>query len=232
MTNAADAFFGGSSKSAKFQTIGETVGGPITHIGAEQQQTEFGSGKPLFWDNGEPRTQLPITVQTNLRDAADPNDDGQRTFYVKGEMKKAIAAALRAAGAKMALGGVLTVTYTGDEPTKGFPKKLYTATYAPPAPGAGFFEEQAAPVQAVAQPVAVAPQPAPQPQPIPAAQPGMVQVTPEQYAAMQAAMTAGMPGQPQQAQPAAPVQQPAQQASYAQYAAAMGFTQPTDQPPF
>ena len=229
MTTAADAFFGGSAKSAKFETIGETVGGPITHIGSEQQQTEFGSGKPLFWDNGEPRTQLPITVQTNLRDASDATDDGQRTFYVKGEMKKAIGAALRAAGAKMAIGGTITITYTGDEPTKGFPKKLYSATYTPPVPGAGFFEEQPqqapqpvaqAPV-AAPQPVAQAPVAAPQPaaQQAPQAAPGMVQLTAEQYAAMQAGMQAAM------AQQAAPPAAAPQQPAYADYAAQMGFPQ-------
>ena len=231
MTNPADLFFGDSSKSAKFETVGETVGGPITHIGEARQQTEFGSGKPLTWDDGSPRMQLPVTVQTTLRDAADPNDDGQRTFYVKGEMKKAIGQALRAAGAKMAVGGVLTISYVGEEPTKGFPKKLYAATYAPPAPGAGFFEEAAQPVQPApvyqqptVQPVQQA-QPAPQPQAAPAAQPGMVQLTAEQYAAMQAAMAA-------QQQPA-PAQQPTPTAPYSQYAEAMGFLPPkTDTPPF
>jgi hypothetical protein len=177
--------------------------------------------------------QLPVTVQTNLRDASDPNDDGKRTFYVKGEMKKAIGMALRAAGAKMAIGGTLTVTYVGDEPTKGFPKKIYTATYAPPAPGAAFFEEQAAPQQQPQQ-VAYPPQ---QPQqyspPVMQAAPpvqaapgaGMVQLTPEQYAAMQAAMA-------QQAPPAAAQPAESQKAPYSQYAEAMGFAQPTDKAPF
>jgi hypothetical protein len=224
MTNPADSFFGDSAKSAKFDSIGETVGGPITHIGEPRQQTEFGSGKPLTWDDGSPRMQLPITVQTNQRDPHDPQDDGKRVFYVKGEMKKAITAALRATHAKMAIGGTLTLTYVGDEPTKGFPKKLYQASYTPPAPGAGFFDQgepqqqahQAPPAQQYAPPVQAAPV-APQ---APAAQPGMVQLTPEQYAAMQAAM----------AQQAAPAQAPAQQAVPADYAAQMGF--PTDKAPF
>lgn len=221
MTSPADLFFGDSSKSAKFDTIGETVGGPITHIGEARQQTEFGSGKPLTWDDGSPRMQLPVTVQTSLRDATDPNDDGKRTFYVKGEMKKAIGNALRQANAKMAIGGVLTVTYTGDEPTKGFPKKLYSATYTPPAPGGDFFE--AAPAQAPAyqqptvQPVQAAP-PVAQPA-APTATPGMVQITPEQYAAMQAAIAQQQPPQPAQPTPAP------QAAQYADYAAQMGFTQ-------
>lgn len=211
MSTPADLFFGDSSKSAKFETVGETVGGPITTIGEARQQTDFNTGMPLTWDDGSPRMQLPVTVQTTLRDASDPNDDGKRTFYVKGEMKKAIGNALRAANAKMAVGGVLTISFIGEEPTKGFPKKLYSATYVPPAPGAGFFEEAA---QAAPQPAPTY-QPPAQPVQQPQAAPGMVQLTAEQYAAMQAAMA-----QQQQPAPAAP-----QQAAYADFAAALGFQQ-------
>jgi len=224
MTNPADSFFGGGSKSAKFETVGETVGGAITHIGEPRQQTDFRDGTPLTWRDGSPRMQLPVTVQTQLRDAADPTDDGKRTFYIKGEMKKAIEAALRAAGAGMAVGGVLTITFSGQQPTEGgFPKKLYTAAYQPPSPTAGFFSPEhgagasptvAQPVQTYAQQTTVAaPSPVQQ-------QSGMVQLTPEQYAAMQAGMQ-------QVAQPAPAVPE-SQKASYADYAARMGFT-PTEQ---
>lgn len=214
MTNPADSFFGESSPSAKFDAIGTTVGGVITRIGDPMQQTDFSSGKPLTWDDGTPRMQLPVTLQTDLRDPSNPLDDGKRTLYVKGEMKKAIGAALRAAGAKMALGGTLTVTFSGEEPTAGFPKKLYTATYAAPAPGGAFFEEPAvgtpAPVAAahVGQPPA-APQPAPA-----AVPPG---VDPQAWAAFQA-----MQAQAQQNAPAAPPLD----ATNAAYAAQMGFQAP------
>ncbi len=215
MTNPADSFFGESSPSAKFDAIGTTVGGVITRIGNPMQQTDFSSGKPLTWDDGTPRMQLPVTVQTDLRDPSNPLDDGKRTLYVKGEMKKAIGAALRAAGAKMAVGGTLTVTFSGEEPTGGYPKKLYTATYAAPAPGAGFFEEPAAPVAAAhvgAPPAAPAPAPAaPAPAGVPAG------VDPAQWAAFQA-----MQAQAQQAAPAAP----ALDAQNAAYAAQMGFQAP------
>ncbi len=229
MTNPADSFFGGGSKSAKFETVGETVGGAITHIGEPRQQTDFRDGTPLTWRDGSPRMLLPVTVQTQLRDAADPTDDGKRTFYIKGEMKKAIEAALRAAGAGMAQGGVLTVAFTGTEPTDGgFPKKLYAATYQPPS--ATFLQQPAA--APPAQPVQPAPAQAYQPTPVaPAAlQPGMVQLTAEQYAAMQAGMVAQV----------APAPPESQKASYADYAARMGFTPAeqghpapvTDTPPF
>jgi hypothetical protein len=215
MTNPADSFFGESSPSAKFDAIGTTVGGVITRIGDPMQQTDFSSGKPLTWDDGTPRMQLPVTVQTDLRDPSNPLDDGKRTLYVKGEMKKAIGAALRAAGTKMALGGTLTVTFSGEEPTAGYPKKLYTATYAAPAPGGAFFEEPAAPVAAAhvgAPPAAPAPAPAaPAPAGVPAG------VDPAAWAAFQA-----MQAQAAQAAPAAPPLD----AQNAAYAAQMGFQAP------
>lgn len=239
MTNPADTFFGGGSKSAKFDQVGQTVGGPITHIGEPRQQTDFKTGDPLTWRDGSPRLQLPVTVQTTLRDPADPTDDGKRTFYIKGETKKAIEQALRAAGTGMQVGGVLTVTFSGQEPTdQGSPKKLYTATYQPPSPAAGFFHPEhgagasptvAQPVQTQAQQLA---QPAPAPQPV-APTPVQPQMTPEQYAAYQA-------WQAEQARAQAPV--PAASttpAQYADYAAQMGFGQQqaplppvTDTPPF
>lgn len=212
MTNPADLFFGDSSKSAKFEAVGDTVGGPIVSIGEPRQQTDFKTKEPLTWKDGSPRMQLPVTVQTTLREASNPEDDGKRTLYVKGEMKKAIGDALRTAHAKMAVGGVLTVTFSGERANDGgYPTKLYTATYQPPAAGDTFFEE---PAQAAPQATA------------PASQPQMVQLTPEQYAAMQAAMAN------QQA-----AQQPAQGApqkasSYEQYAKAMGFTPQNTNPPF
>lgn len=210
MSNPADAFFGDSSKSAKFATVGDTVTGPIVNIGEPRQQTEFRTdgqpGAPLFWPDGTPRMQLPVTLQTDQRDPADSFDDGKRTLYIKGELKKAIGAALKTSGARLAVGGVLSVTFSGEEPTKGYPKKLYTATYQPPAPGGSFFDEQ--PAAAQAPPAAPAPAP---------------QFTPEQFAAMQAAMANQQAQQPA----AAP-----QKASYEQYAQAMGFTPQDTNPPF
>lgn len=211
MTNPADSFFGDSSKSAKFTEVGDTVAGQIVSIGEQRQQTEFRTdgqpGAPLYWPDGSPRMQLPITVATDARDASDPFDDGHRTLYVKGEMKKAITAALKVSRAKLAVGGTLSVTFAGEEPTKGYPKKLYTATYA--APAAGFFEEPAQPVAAAH----VGPPPA-APQPAPAAVPPGVD--PAQWAAFQAMQAQA------QAAPAAP----ALDATNAAYAAQMGFQAP------
>jgi hypothetical protein len=142
---------GGGAKSAKFETIGTLIGGPITDEPVLAQQTKFGTGEPEFWNDGKPRMQLIVKVQTTLHEDAD--DDGIRAFYIKGEMQKAVRDAVRKAGATgLAIGGTLQIAYTGDgpRPQAGFPPKLYAAQYTAPVAGADFFAEPtpaAAPVE-------------------------------------------------------------------------------------
>jgi hypothetical protein len=156
MSDAMGFLLGGSVPSAKFDTAGTTVGGPITEEPELRQQIDYDTDEPAVWKDGKPKMQLVVTVQTNLRDPQNPDDDGTRRFYVRSNLQKAVAQAVRQAGAKsLEVGGVLNVTYTGDGP-KTNPKfnapKLYSATYTPPAEG--FL---AAPVAEEAAPVAAAP---------------------------------------------------------------------------
>lgn len=141
MSTADEFLFGGGGKSASFENIGDTVTGTIVSTEV-QQQTDISDGKPLTWDNGDPRMQLVVRLQTTARD--DDDDDGIRAVYVRGSKRAgsrslhdAVASAVRASGAKgLEAGGTLTVTHTGTEPsaTRGFnPRKLYSATYKPPS---------------------------------------------------------------------------------------------------
>lgn len=194
-TNEIDGFLlGGGGKSASFDNIGDTITGTI--VSAEvRDQTDIATGKVLTWDDGSVRKQLVVTLQTSLRE--DGDDDGQRNVYVKGSKKAgsrslhdAVASAVRASGARsLEVGGTLTVTHDGVEPsqTRGFSdRKLYSASYAAPdkAAQAGAFlgtaPAAAPPAAPVAAPVAqAAPAVAVQAQPA-AAAPAM---TPEQQAA-------------------------------------------------
>ena len=205
MTNASDFLLGGGGgQSARFETIGDTVTGQI--ISAEvKQQTEIGTGAPLTWDNGDPRMQLVVRLQTTLCDPSDPDDDGVRAIYVKGSKKAgsrsmhdAVAQAVRAAGAKgLDVGGTLSVQYVATEPssTRGFnDRKLFAASYTPPSPtaaAASFLGAQQAPTQQ-----APAPQPpaamAPQAQPAAPQLPDMPQgVDPAVWAQLQQRYAAG-----------------------------------------
>ncbi|USH45348.1 hypothetical protein SEA_RUTHIEJR_70 [Mycobacterium phage Ruthiejr] len=163
-------FFGSGVPSAKFNTIGDTVGGKIVAEPTIEQQRDYGTGAPLVYDDGNPRMQMVITVQTDLCDPEVPDDDGQRRLFVKGAMKYAIGQALKAAGKQQPeVGGELYVTYTHDGEQKNpllNPPKQFAARYTPPALAAQFFNgaqaQPAAVTQAVAAaPAAVAPAPAP-----------------------------------------------------------------------
>jgi hypothetical protein len=140
MTDSNDFLMGGGGASAKFDQVGDTIAGTIVSTEV-RQQTKLEDGTPLTWENGDPRMQLVVTLQTDAHD--DTDDDGKRALYVKGSkspgsqsLHDAVRAAVQGARAKgLEVGGTLTVSYIGDEPskTRGFnPRKLYSATYAAP----------------------------------------------------------------------------------------------------
>lgn len=126
---------GGGVKGAKFpdQQFGTTVTGTITEPPELRQQRDFDDNSLKFFDDGNPMMQLVVKLQTSERDPADPDDDGVRAVYVKGQLREAVQKAVRAAGAdRLEVGGTLTVRYVRDEPNsrgRGKPKKVYTAQY-------------------------------------------------------------------------------------------------------
>jgi len=134
---------GGGSKAFPFDTPGDKVRGEIVDV-RTAQATDPGTGKPKFWDNGDPVWQVVVTLQTDLRDPELPDDDGLRTVYLKGGKKrasteKAAADAVKAAGAtQLLVGGTFGLVYTGDgaktNPAFNAPKE-YGATYVPPVAG-------------------------------------------------------------------------------------------------
>lgn len=209
-----DDFFGGGGKSISFDdrkgyVVGTPKGGVIVSIKAKQQQTDYKTKKPAFWDEAqrEPKWTLPIEVQTNERDPETPHDDGRRTLWVQGGIERAIREALRATGAKIRPGGTLLVAWVAGSGQDGDPKQ-YRAQYTPAAETAAD-QMFAAPVQQApqyAQPVA------PQGQ---WSAPGSVTPATPQYAAPAPQWGAPQPvaaPQPQQwqtpaAQPAAPAPQ-------------------------
>ncbi|MFE7077906.1 hypothetical protein ACFU96_48350 [Streptomyces sp. NPDC057620] len=190
--SADDFLLGGSVPSAKFPTIGTTVTGRVTERPSVEQQRDFTTGELKWWEDGKPQLQLVVTVSTSERDPENPDDDGTRRFYIKGQLKNAVAQAVRSAGAKgVEVGGTLTITYARDgqksNPRFNAPKE-YTAQYV------------AAAVNELHTPEPAAPQ-----QPATAGIPSSVTgLTPEQLAAAQAnPATAALLAQQQAAQAAA-----------------------------
>ena len=141
-------FLMGGSKSVKFPTIGTSVVGRI--IEPEPKKIAVlnpKTMKPETWDNGQEKEQIVVNLQTTERDPELENDDGQRRLFLKGNLQKAVAAAVRSSGAKgLAIGGVIKATYTGDgikpSATLNAPKE-FKAVYKPPAPTEVPVEEKA-----------------------------------------------------------------------------------------
>lgn len=132
LNNANEFLLAGGAPAAKFPTIGTVVQGAV--VAAElREQTDFDTGRPLVWDDGKPRMQLVVTIQTDESDGGD--DDGTRRIFAKGQMLAAIRTAVRPHGG-IAIGGTIKVRYSrdGEQKKRGFaPPKEYDVRYDPPA---------------------------------------------------------------------------------------------------
>lgn len=190
--SAFDFFAPRASHSWKFTNPGDTHTGTITEVSDARQATEYGSNELAYWDKERirPKMQVAVTLDTAERDPQDANDTGKRTLWVvedgrSGSILSAIRQAVHQAGAgTIDIGGQLTVAFSSFDPNSknpANPRKIYSASYVPPAPAGGMFTNQApaqpvvAPVPAPAAPAQpVAPAPA---QPV-AAQPVAAPATP------------------------------------------------------
>ena len=181
--SAFDFFAPRASHSWKFTNPGDTHTGTITEVSDARQATEYGSNELAYWDKERtrPKMQVAVTLDTAERDPQDANDTGKRTLWVvedgrSGSILSAIRQAVHQAGAgTIDIGGQLTVAFSGFDPNSknpANPRKIYAASYVPPAPAGGMFTNQA-PAQPAAAPAPAVPAPAPaaSAQPAPAAAP-------------------------------------------------------------
>jgi len=213
------SFFGGAAvisfDDRKGYVKGTPRGGQIIDKKISNQ-TKLGTGEVLTWSDGSPRKQMVLTLQTAER--TDPQDNGQRQLFVKGDMPRAVREAFQSAGAKdVELGGWIYVAWVSENAAKqaGYnPQKVYKAIYAPPGapdPMAG---------QPTYQPVPNAPVPVPEPA-----------ATPDHYAAYAAQQAAGGPPPMPQMPAVAPQYAPPAPAAAPQQFAPQGTAQPQQGPP-
>jgi hypothetical protein len=114
----------GGPPAFKFDELGKVAKGRIVGA-AKRQATEFGTGKPLTWPDGNPQMQIVITMRA---------DDGDEfRLFAKGQMQGALRDALREAGANLEEGGELAVKFESEEPTNfGSKKKVFKVRYTAP----------------------------------------------------------------------------------------------------
>ncbi len=108
-----DDILSGGGATAKFEAPGETYAGEIVDI-AVRQVNDYDTGKPSFWDDGNPQEQIVVTIAT--ADSTGPDDDGHRNVYIKGwgDQLKQFRQAAKALGRNPRAGDIFTATYTGD----------------------------------------------------------------------------------------------------------------------
>lgn len=122
----------------KNDPIGTSHEGEITGIEA-QQQTDFQTGAPLFYPNGNPKPQVVIHLRTNLRNPERSMDDGVRAFYVKGYSIPNLRMASQRAGVGNfpRVGDRIRITFSETKPsqTRGYADaKIYSFQVTPGNP--------------------------------------------------------------------------------------------------
>lgn len=167
----AKAYFNADSQP------GDSVSGVIEHVETLQTR-DFQTQQPEYWNDGSPKMQIRIIIQTDLNDPSIEEDDGRRSLYVKawGLQLKALREACRRAGIKSPKpGDRITQTYTGlgERGNAPQPPKLYAFTIERPSATDALLnppaqQQHAAPM---AQPAAPAPAPVAIPATTPAAPP-------------------------------------------------------------
>lgn len=218
-----------SSKGAKFENPGDTIGGTIENVSAAQVNVydsvnQKPTNQPDYWNDGSPKLQVLVTIDTGMRDPTVEDDDGRRTVYIKGwgGQRRAWIDAIRRAGIRKASeikpGDRFTAKFVGYDPQSKNPKNPakmyeYTIDHASPIdqamgtqPATPTMMQPTAPQQPAYQPVPQ--QYAPQ-QTVPPQMP--VQQAPQQYQQQTPAQTQPVyqqPTAPQQPQQPAPVQAP------------------------
>lgn len=172
MTDSFDLNQGGGSTSFSFGPQGSQPGAFIDGIVVdlkEVQETNYETKKPEFWENGDPKMQLRLTLQTELRDPANTADDGKRDVYLDGYKKPhpangtssrlwAVLEAVRIAtgGTSIQRGGRVVLQWVSGMGFTGDPRH-YIAQYAPPALDLNAQPEQPASAPQVAPQVQAAP---------------------------------------------------------------------------
>lgn len=194
--------FGGGKVLGAFNenTVpGTVVHGTITEVDIAQAREFRRDGQPgelLYHDDGKPKLQVVVTVDTGVKGHAGPDDDGKRRFYIKTWYKsdrEAMFAALDAAdnADDFEVGGTFAGQFLGKLNGNAWNSFKYEYRRPSKIGQAGLLDKPAEAPAAPAQPV-LTPEPAAPPAPVqqPAA-PAPV-VTPETATAVRGLIAAGM----------------------------------------
>ncbi|MFE7797017.1 hypothetical protein [Nocardia sp. NPDC057440] len=179
--SADDLLFGGGAPSVSFRNIGDSIEGTVV-VKDTAHKTTFGTRDLEYYEDGSPKLQVVLTLQTTLRDPEKVSDDGQRRLFFPPQMKNELGRVLREMGVKsLPLGTWIRVTHTHQTPSKGQPRKEYKVEVRLPADNA-IAEAVSTPAPQVQQAPVTVPTP---PAPTPDAATALSGISPELLAVMQ-----------------------------------------------
>jgi len=133
MMDANQLLMGSGIKSIKWKDhqIGHTVIGTICEPPKVEQMKKYQSDELDFWPSGDPKMQIIVTLQTELRD--DGEDDGRRRLYIEPRMMSPVRDAVKAAGAKgLEVGGQLAIRWISGTGQGEGNARQFAAEYAAP----------------------------------------------------------------------------------------------------
>jgi hypothetical protein len=120
------------SISFKDAKVGDSFTGTITDLETAQVRN-YETGDPEFWEDGNPKLQIVVTLATEYGDGVE--DDGERKVYLFGQKLQAAKAAMKEANVtKLEKGFGFTITFAGEKPSsnkKYNNVKLYGITIVP-----------------------------------------------------------------------------------------------------
>ena len=122
------------SISFKDAKVGDAFTGVITNLETAQVRN-FETGEPEFWEDGNAKLQIVVTLATDYLDPEVEGDDGTRKVYLFGQKLAAAKQAMKEAGiAKLEKGFQFTIKFAGEKPSsnkKYNNVKLYEITLKP-----------------------------------------------------------------------------------------------------
>jgi hypothetical protein len=116
-----DLLAGGGSKSLSFKDfkVGDSYEGTITSLRTVQVRNYDDPTKLEFWDDGKPKLQIEVTLDTDYKDPADDDDTGERRVFLFGQKLTAAKEELKRKGfSKLEIGSHFRITLTGTKPAK------------------------------------------------------------------------------------------------------------------
>jgi hypothetical protein len=116
-----DLLAGSGSKSLSFKdfNVGDSYEGIIKGLRTVQVRNYDDPTKLEFWDDGKPKLQIEVTLDTNYTDPTDDEDTGERRVFLFGQKLTAAKEELKRKGlAKLEIGSKFKISLTGTKPAK------------------------------------------------------------------------------------------------------------------